>query len=232
MDRKQFDSPHEANHQRHVAVRAGLDSRGSKLQNVWVFESPKNKKRFILNGDAKFMHCVLLEGNTDIEGYNPDPESISVSIQGKESQINISLHIYYKDGRDEIWRLNDSDESRGDMASSQLISLRSTGLIPDNFKDVSSRTLQGKEILFDNWLTLCSLMSRARNYFAHKEFEYLQDRFRRNELMTVRSLLEIPDVDIGLMQALIAKGLQSGTLFTDLETKLFGLNSVLSRSST
>lgn len=87
--------------------------------------------------------------------------------------------------------------------------------------------LLGKEVLFDNWITLCSLMTRARWFPTFKETEVFCSYLECHPHVRAGTLLKLPGVDPALMLAVIAKALQQGRIQTELSKRLFSMDSDL-----
>jgi len=93
----------------------------------------------------------------------------------------------------------------------------------------SELDLSGKEVLFDNWLTLCAIMTRARSYPAYRETEQLLAVLDRHDELRVSDVLALPEVDPAIMLAVVAKALQIGSVQTELTRHRFGVHSQLKR---
>lgn len=73
----------EFSQQRHVSVTSALKARKSFVSNILVMDSPKNNKRFIVEGDVAFMHLILLEGDTSVRRYDADPLPVIAVVDGE-----------------------------------------------------------------------------------------------------------------------------------------------------
>jgi hypothetical protein len=83
--------------------------------------------------------------------------------------------------------------------------------------------------LLDNWITLCAIITRAKSHASYHEQEKLLAMLGRHDCVRVRDVLAIPEVDPAIMLAVVAKALQQGMIQTDLNSRLFGLHSQISR---
>jgi hypothetical protein len=222
--------------ERRVPVASAVRQRKNHQSNLWFFDSPKINRRFAISGDTNFMHVVLLEGDPQVVGYNPTPDPVYASIDGENQKTTLDIHVYYQDGHTEWWefkRSQDSTPSRtgrsGPQLSAQAQAASAAGIA---YRIRTDADLQNKEILFDNWLTLCAGINRCRNHSLHRESEVLTSRFHIQNKQTVQSLLDAPDIDPAYMLAVIGLSLQKGTLTANLAHSLFGVETVLSRVTT
>lgn len=216
---------------RRIPVFPALKQRRNHKSNIWFFDSPKNNRRFVITGDVAFMHFVLLEGDTTVERYDPSPEPVYASIDGEVRKTELDAHIYFKDGSVqwcEFKRHGDAGPSRKGRSRPQLSAQAQAAAaagVPYCVR--SDLDLQGKEILFDNWLTLCASLTRCRNQPLYKENDIFAQRLRLHREIRFGTLLEVPGIDPAYMLAVTASSLQRGIVETDLERSLFGLDSLL-----
>jgi len=167
-------------HSRHVSVTPAIRNRKSHLSNIWVFDSPKNNCRFIVEGDVAFMHFVLMEGDLSISRYDPDPVPVTATIDGETRQTKLDATVYFVDGHQEWWEFKRSVDSGSDRTgrarqqlNAQAQAASHAGII---YKIKTGLDLQGNEIYFDNWLMLCAAITRARNQSMYFEARTLESR--------------------------------------------------------
>jgi hypothetical protein len=218
-------------HLRHVSVSEQQRSRKNHLSNIWVFDSPKNNRRFTVESDVAFMHFILLEGDTTVLRYDPNPEGVTVITDGESKQTIPDAAVYFKDGRTEWWKFGRSTSNRFDRTKNSHASSDASAdeIASKNppYKVVTEKELRYKQIQFENWLLLCAAITRVSQHFTFKEENFLRTQLKNHQELVVSSLLEANGNDPGLMLGVIAKLLQQGVLQTELEKKLFGLDSVL-----
>jgi hypothetical protein len=208
---------------------SAIRKRAQKVSNLWIFDSPKNACRLTVSGDVPFMHLILLEGVTTVRGYDLVDDPFNVSSSNSEGYVRLR----YYDGREE-W-LTIGRQSRPRARQSQQLT-QQDGAVAEKAAAAgivlhrrSELELAGKEVLFDNWLTLCAIITRARPYPSYQEQEKFLDQLKRHGALRVSDVLATPNVDRAIMLAVIAKSLQTGIVETDLGRHLFGTHSTLSR---
>lgn len=220
-------------HERHVSVTPAIKNRKSHLSNIWLFDSPKIDRRFVIEGDVAFMHFVLMEGDQEIARYDPSPVPVSTIIDGEVRQTKLDAAVYFTDGRTEWWefkRANDAGANRSGRARPQLSAqAQCASLEGVKYRLLTDLDLRDKQILFDNWLLLCAAITRAKRQPVFHEARILEARLDTYHVITLGALLEDPQVDAGLMLAVIAEALQQGRICTDLAQTLFSKKSVLER---
>lgn len=196
--------------------------------NVWFFDSPKNKARLTIRGNLKFMSAVLMEGDRSVERYDVEPIEIGGVIGGKTVAVTPGMLIHLTDQNTVWWEASYSDrknahaagdlERRRALASQQKL----------KFQIQSAKELESKAILFDNWLDLCSAISRCRNISCDREIDLLHNAVSSGPT-TVGTVLNFHGVDKACMYSAVANLLQKSIITTDLENRLLGLDSILSR---
>lgn len=218
-------------HERHISVRPILQKRGRHPSNIWIFDSPKNEKRISIQGDVAFMHIVLLEGDVSVISYDVEPEPVYSVIDGETRQTKLDAIVRFRDGHEEWWefkRSKDIGAGRQGRSKAQLSAQAQAAQVAGiKYEIKTENNLRGREILFDNWLTLCAAMTRARTCATFTEEYQLRRTLNAVRRTTFGSLLSCPDIDPALMIAAVARNLAAGTLKTDLKDSLFGLNSIL-----
>lgn len=228
-------SDKEFSHQRHVSVTSALKARKNFVSNIWVMDSPKNNKRFIVEGDVAFMHLILLEGDTSVLRYDADPLPVTAVVDGESRRTKLDAIVYFEEGRMEWWefkRSPDAGPGRRGRARPQLSAqAQAAAAAGVPYRVLTEHELQNKQVLFENWLLLCAAITRARHHSTFREAKILDVRLATHGALTLAALLQDGECDPALMLALIAKLLQQGLLQTDLETRLFGMDSMLKRKA-
>lgn len=211
-----------------VAPLTAIRKRAQKVSNLWIFDSPKNNRRLTISGDVAFLHLVLLEGDSNVLGYDLIDDPFRITSNSQHGYVRLLL----KDGS-QAWltfgrrrtRESASDDP-GPRDSTLQVKANDAGATLIHRTDLE---LAGREIFIDNWLTLCAVMTRARPHPCHLETEGFLSCFARHDAPSVSSMLAIPEVDPGVMLAVIAKALQSGLYGGDLERSLFGTSTQIRR---
>lgn len=229
-----FESPRMAP-RHHVPVMPALKSRKSTQSNIWIFESPKNDQRFIVEGDVAFMHLILLEGDLSVVSY--DPTAVLACASNHAAQPRTSSHavVYFTDEHREWWefkRSNQKNPHKGSRAARQAEAMAYAAAAGIPYRVLTELDLRNKEVLFDNWLLLCAVMNRARHRPMFSEADILHHRLAAHSSITISSLLQEAGIDPALMLAVVAKSLQQGIVQTELDREFFGPNSMISRRTT
>ena len=205
-----------------------IRKRASKVSNLWIFDSPKNSKRLTVSGDVPFMHLVLLEGDSSVVGYDLVDDPFNVNSDSQTGYVRVRN----RDGSEHWLVIRRNGRKR--------VSSSDYACVPEELRanaqaagvEVHRRSeleLVGKDILLDNWLTLCAIMTRARSYPSYIETERFLAVLARHDSLRVIDVLSTPGVDPAIMLAVVAKALQNGRVQTDLARTLFGMNSQLVR---
>tara|TARA_R110001599_G_scaffold64023_1_gene178351 strand:- start:50989 stop:51693 length:705 start_codon:yes stop_codon:yes gene_type:complete len=219
---------------RRAPVYSAVKKRRKHHSNIWLFDSPKIKRRFVITGDVAFMHIVLLEGDTLVEGYDPTPDPIYTIVDGETRQTTLDAHVFFKDRRIEWWefkRLQDTGPSRSGRSKPQLSAqAQAASTAGMAYRVKTDFDLKHREILFDNWLTLCACITRCRTQSIHREMKYLFDRLSQQKSIRFGSLLGETSIDAAQMHAAVASALQAGAITTELKSTRFGYDSMLIRS--
>lgn len=208
---------------------SAIRKRAQKVSNLWIFDSPKNACRLTVSGDVGFMHLMLLEGTTALRGYDLVDDPFKVSSTTNEGYVRLRYH----DGREEWLIIGRQSKRRAGQPrqetghDSGVLAKAAAAGVELHWR--SELELAGKEVLLDNWLTLCAIMTRARPYPSYMEQEIFLGQLKRHGALRVGDVLASPDVDNAIMLAVIARSLQNGMVETDLGRRLFGLHSLLNR---
>lgn len=220
-------------HGQKVSAFPALAARKGHISNLWFFHSPKNNARYEIHGDLAFMHCVLWEGDLAVAGYVPHPETAMVLIDGQFQEIQFGARVHQVDGRILFIDFERRRESASRSKEEQRIRLQArqqaAAAVGAVYYVLTDRELVHKEIRFDNWLNLCSIINRCRGQDLHHEANVLRNAFARHDNVRLDVLLAAPGIDRAQMLAIVAAAFQCGTLHTELDTTLFGHSSVLFR---
>ena len=207
---------------------SAIRKRKQKVSNLWIFDSPKNNRRLTVSGDVPFMHLVLLEGDITVARYDLIDDPFNVSSDSAAGYVRVRRG----DGG-EHWlvigrqgRNSPTNENRAAISQTLQEKADAAGI---KVLVLNELELAGKDVLVDNWLTLCAIMNRAKAYPSYLETEQFLALFARHGTLRVHDILGIEGVDPAIMLAVIAKALQDGLIQTELSCRLFGLQSQLDR---
>jgi len=216
-------SPDPSEYHRQVPSFKNVKGRRNPKENIWFFDSPKNDQRFTIATDLLFINVILLEGDVDVSRY-----------VFAASSDEPTIRVYRQDGEAQWWDVKHSkrvrEYSKGSVAAAQVETLKlSAAAAGATYVLKTERDIRGKEILFDNWLNLCSAITRCRTMSTEVEAVALKEAFIGQPSLPLSELLRLPDTDPAHMLALVALSLQGGQLRTDLDGQLFGPRSILTR---
>jgi hypothetical protein len=210
-----------------VAPLTAIRKRAHKVSNLWIFESPKNSRRLTVSGDVAFLHLVLLEGDPSVEAYDLVDDPFRITSNSPLGYVRLRQadggQAWLTFGRQRV-RGSEVEHDRQD--NPLLAKAKECGATLVHRTDID---LQGHDVLIDNWLTLCAIMTRARSYPCHIETERFLSCFLRNDAPTVATMLAMPGIDRAIMLAVIAKALQSGRYVAQLHRQLFGPHTQIKR---
>lgn len=214
--------------QEEVTPLSAIRKRAAKVSNLWIFDSPKNNRRLTVSGDVPFMHLVLLEGDVGVAHYDlvDDPFNIT-----SDSQTGY-VRVRGRNGGEHWLIIGRSAQKRAREGGYAAVpeplreKAKAAGVEVHRHSELE---LVGKDILLDNWLTLCAIMTRARSYPSYLETERLLAALGRHGSLRVSDVLATPGVDPAIMLAVVAKALQDGRVRTDLSRHFFGMHSELVR---
>ncbi|WNC95031.1 hypothetical protein RI103_34720 [Paraburkholderia sp. FT54] len=221
---------------RRISVTRAMQARARHQSNLWVFDSPKIGRRFTVAGDVAFMHIVLLEGDVDVVEYEPEPKPVMSMSGGEPYETTLDAIVSFRGGREEWWefkRKSDAKASRTGRSRNQLdAQAEAAASAGRSYRTLTEEDLEGKEILFNNWLSLCAAITRCRGRPRFREAEILCRRMSTGHSFRLDELMQRNDVDPAIMLASIAELLQKDELRTDLADSSFCRSSILSWRST
>lgn len=215
----------------HIRVLPAIKERGRHKSNIWIFDSPKNNRRFIIKGDVAFIYSVLLEGDITVQSYVPEPPPVLASIDGEVRQTQLDAEIHLTNGAIEWWefkRLRDTGPGRTGRSKPQLSAQAQAASVAGvKYRVQSEEGLRGKEILFDNWLMLCAAITRCKYQTMPREEEAFLRQMNLHGAVRFGTLLNEGGLDPAYVTATVATLLQRGVIEADLEKSFFGLETVL-----
>jgi hypothetical protein len=222
--------PHPRDVARHVPTFGAVKRHRQSATNIWFFDSPKNGQRHTIHGDMAFMHCVLLEGTLSVQRYEPHPSPVTVLDGTVEVEVTAATYAHCVDGHSDWWDLAHVSRRTGAGDASTRLGALAAAQRGMPYRCRTAPELRKQAVLFDNWLNLCAAISRCRTMLLHREMEKVLAATAQEPTTTVGALLADAD-DPACMLAAIALSLQRGLAMTDLERRLFGSASILSRSA-
>ncbi|PIL42047.1 hypothetical protein CR105_26345 [Massilia eurypsychrophila] len=224
--------PFQSDISRQVAVFPVLKRQRQHQSNIWFFDSPKNNERLTIATDLAFMHLVLLEGDTSVLKYVPVSSAEVAHFESREHQPKVGAQVYRSDGTTEWWNFKRLQLASGRPKRDQVIgdpdiesAARASGA---SYHVKTDQDLADKEILFDNWLTLCAAITRCRTVFLGREADIFAQRMALQRAVTLENLLTIPGIDVACMLAVVARALQREAIRANLKAQIFGRATLLS----
>lgn len=211
-----------------VTPMSAIRKRAAKVSNLWIFDSPKNNRRQTVAGDVPFLHLILLEGDTSVAGYDLVDDPFSVMGHSDSGYVRVRGH----DGG-QYWlvvkRQGKKRNSKQREATLPCALVEKATLAGVKLHARSELELAGKDVLLDNWMTLCAIMTRARSCASYQETEQFLGVLARHDSIYVKDVLGLRGVDPAIMLAVVAKALQDGMVRADLSRQLFGPHIQLDR---
>lgn len=181
MERFPPNTPHPNDLTRRVKVFPAIQKRKKSKANIWFFDSPKNQKRFVITGDLPFMSFILLEGDQTVNYYNPFPGAVIVNNNGKPTELIAGAHVFYVDGQFEWWdfEYGGKKSSSNHQGSLSKLAADMNGM---KYHIQTAKNVQNKQVLFDNWLTICAGINRCRSIILHRELECILKETQDSEI--------------------------------------------------
>lgn len=212
---------------------AAVRFRKKQTANVWIFQSPKNGKRFAIEGDSVFFACILYEADTAVSWYLPEPVKTTVLHDHKSVVLQYDIEVHYVDGHTEWVKL--STRSTNSKKTNYKVPSNAHCLSAQNQKEGTFRVIEKEDlsknwITFQNWLVLCAAMTRIRYYPQHKEAALQSKELSKKAGISLKELLQLDDCDPGIMLGVIATGLKIGELSCDLTKRLLSRDAIISLS--
>ena len=217
--------------QKPPSVAAAIRARGAWASKLFVWESPKTGKRWIIEGEVAFFQTVLMEGDLEVLGFDLDPDPVYTSINGETVQTKLDAVINHA-VLGQVWTEFKRDVDAGPrrtgraglQLSAQAQAARAAG---KRYQVKTESDCRGREFLYSNWLFLCACITRARRFSKGRETTWLMDALHRHGTLQVDTVLREKELDPALMLATVATGLQSGALEADLDARLFDRTSYI-----
>jgi len=209
-----------------------IRQRAGKVANLWIYESPKNRKRLTVAGDVVFMHMILLEGDPDVQNYAFVGDPFCLQGPAPREELPGYVDVTYVNGEHTWIRVKRSSIAGTDRGKESVVRNRIKERALEAraaYAEYSELELRGRELEFENWLILCGCINRAKDLPDYVELSRYTRLVRANSGISVRTLLEEEDCDPAVMLAVIAKSLQCGTAVTELRKASFCPETVIQR---
>lgn len=216
-------------------IRAALGLYGPYTPNIWAFFSNKNDKLLTILGDVSFIQAVLLEGDPNVHSYEPGEELLPECNHEALDRAG-ELHVRFKDGTNRWYQCGRHDSLEVHPSSRQRN--RAADRTSDAarhgaaFEIRTERDFADRMIEFYNWLTLCSAMTRARNFPCDRELSALLSALEQHDVVLLKDVLNLDDCDPALMMRVVGKGIAKGTICCDLAKTRLSPFSLLTLTNT
>lgn len=194
--------------------------------NLWYFQSPKNRRRFVFCGELVFLQAILLEADLNVTAYespggtsttgrheaNP-PHLIATTIDGGTTHY----FIRYVEGRREAG--NDARPTAPHNGHEE-----------DRSVIVTDKMIKDRNVEIDNWIFLCAAMNRARKHPIHLEAEALRHLASRPDGVVLGRVLDEEGTDPALMLGAVAAGIQRGSYVCETVLAPITRSSIITRT--
>jgi hypothetical protein len=184
---------------------------GSKA-NIHYFQSPKNHRRFVFCNQLVFFIAILLEADTNVTSYYPAESDDST--QGLKPSLTAVLRNGQRIGFIACY----GTDGRREAVVGQLAELNSP-LEDAQPKIVTAQFIRDQHIQIENWLLMCAMMNRAKNYSCIEESEALLRSLRQFGTVSIGTLVRGNEIDEARTLAALARGMQAGTLVCETSTE-------------
>jgi hypothetical protein len=211
-------------HYRGFALGGGLSRSPTSIRDLvggkvdlWYFQSPKNKRRFVFCGELVFLLAIIFESDRNIVSYAPIernddeenstfcPHLCSTNISGQSSNY-VTVRTRGKGGV---------------KSQSQLPELDKGILI------VTDEWLYQRRVQLDNWIFLCAAINRVRRTPWFHESRALHEKLGTASKTTLDELFMLPDIDRARMLGAVADALQRGTAESETASRPFTSTSLI-----
>lgn len=186
--------------------------------DLWYFQSPKNKRRFVLCGELLFLLAIAFEADRNILSYEPCESS------GNESCTSHGGgHLRSRDAAGNIFNyLTVRIRNRSNSAPRRHMQPDVPGL-----SIITDEWLYERRILLDNWIFLCAAVNRVRHSPWHLEANAMRGMLLRTQGCSLADLLALPDIDPARMLGAVADAIQRGSADCDTANIQFTLSSLI-----
>ena len=176
--------------------------------NYWYFHSNKLDRLLLLESDVVFACAVMFELDPEIVSYD---SASSVAGEDRDDETKFDFVVKFRDERVEYCCCRRNAPRSGWKLTAPA--------------GVVARTVTGDDIeaslyLFDNALMLSGAMTATRSYDRSLAYQAVLGMFSAKSVVTIREILDIPDLDQALLTGALAQLLADGTLITDLSTRI------------
>lgn len=192
---------------------------GQKV-HIYYFQSPKNHRRLVLCDQLVFFLAILLEADPNVASYSPGAVEppIEVATPCLTACLRSGEQIGYI--------------ARYAAANARALSAFSASMgaaeIASGLKMVTDHEIRAQQVKVENWIFLCSAMSRAKDYSCIDEARTIRQLLDQFTHVDIGMLLGQDGIDQACMLAAIGRGLQAGTLTCDTSTTPLTRKSIVS----
>lgn len=198
-----------------------IGQRGRRANNIYLVYSPKLGRDLILTSDLEEEHWLLLESDSSIETFDPDPPEVVVQIGEDNLATKLDAVIRFRDGRRE-WRevkhasaLRDQDTRAVAQEEAQRAAAARDGAA---YRRITDEDLDRLAALTRNWRRVVAILARTRG------IELSIERNRVGAMLRLRGCICLDDAVQGATperRALTAAALfslvQAGAVTCDLD---------------
>lgn len=219
-----------------ISPARAVRERGRHRSKLFIWQSPKNDRRWTIAGEVAFFHTVLMEADREIARFDLQPPPVFTELRGETVRTQLDAVVTHAT-LGEVWvefkRAQDTGAQRRGRAVTQLTAqAQAAQAVGRPYQIKTEADCIGKEFTYVNWLFLCACMNRARHFAIHKESTVLLRQLQKHGALQVGDLLRIDGCDPALMLAAIGRGMQKALLTSDVDERLFGRTSFVALAAT
>lgn len=185
---------------------------GGKV-DLWYFQSPKNKRRFVLCGELLFLLAIAFEADRSVLSYEPCESAEDVALPSVER-----AHLRAHDAHGNTFSYLTYRTRNPAAKRTKRPNLSGVSVITDEW-------LYERRVLLDNWIFLCAAINRVRHSAWHAEADAMHGTLTSTRGCTLGELLTLPGIDRARMLGAIGDALQRGIAECDTTGTLLTLNS-------
>jgi hypothetical protein len=199
------------------------------MRTLTFLDLEKLPMRIGIYGLLPTVATLLTEWNPKIERYVFGFAIHSEAASGDDVYDGSEPIVSYMFNQRQHWQICADDD--GNLPSfGRLRELKQRASAENaEFSVFDEQSFRRHEQRFVNCLNLNAMAHAASTdrFNCHEEKKMIRDRCRRNGFTCLLELQQIPDVDVGKMQASVAQMIRDGELATELDRRHFSLVSVL-----
>lgn len=151
------------------AIRSALAKRGRGVGSISYVYSPKNDKDFVLSSDMELFHFLHLEGSSEVQSYDLDPERVIAYVAGRgyvASKPDAVVHLFSGGQRlvEVKYQVDlDNDIRAGVQVAVQMQAAERIGA---EWLAYTDKMAQAEERLVHDWLQIVITLTQASPFLT------------------------------------------------------------------